>query len=53
MKTATVSVMVKMKNSTMETIWWMVTVSVGERERERGYAAGRREADPGAFTFRH
>lgn len=41
MKTATVSVMVKMKNSTMETIWWMVTVSVGERER--GYAAEQRE----------
>lgn len=32
MKTAMVRVMVKMKNKTMETIWWIVTVSVREKE---------------------
>lgn len=33
MKTVMVRVMVKMKNKTMETIWWMVTVSARERDR--------------------
>lgn len=32
MKTVMVRVMVKMKNKTMETIWWIVTVSARERE---------------------
>lgn len=31
MKMVMVSVIVKMKKRTMETIWWMVIVSVGER----------------------